>query len=81
MIDTGNNVLLTLQCRNILYDNNTLPSSDVGIKAYADFCAWTAEHFYGKIDAFEIGNEADLIDYAGRDVSGEEYAKLLKASK
>lgn len=80
LIDAGNKFILILGVLNPLYDDNTLPYSDEGIAAYASFCAAVAEHFRGRIDTFEIGNEPDHINFAKRDASGDEYARLLKAA-
>jgi len=77
----GTKVLLTMNYGNSLYENGTLPKTDEGIKAFANYCVFVAEHFKGRVEAFEIWNEPNVEQFAGRaDVTGTEYARLLVAA-
>ncbi len=77
----GTKVLLTLNYGNSLYENGALPKTDDGIKAFANYCAFIAHHFKGRVEAFEIWNEPNVEQFAGRaDVTGTEYAKLLASA-
>lgn len=78
MIASGNKVLLILSTLNPLYDNGEFPKSEDGIAAYVKFCKYVAQYFKGRIDAFEVGNEPDLEAFTIRDITGDEYAKVLK---
>ena len=78
MIEQGHKVLLILGSNNALYDNAEFPKSEDGIEAYVKFCKYIAQYFKGRIDTFEISNEPDLEAFTIRDVSGDEYARVLK---
>ena len=81
LLASGNNVLLILSFLNPLYDNGEFPKSEDGINAYANFCKYTVEYFKGRVSAFEIGNEPDLEAFTVRDISGDEYARVLKRAR
>ena len=77
----GTKVLLALNYGNSLYENGALPKTADGIKAFANYCAFIANHFKGRVEAFEIWNEPNVEQFAGRaDVTGTEYANLLIAA-
>ncbi len=80
-VKSGSKVVLILAYGNPLYDNGGLPTSKEGIKAYAEYCAFMAEHFKGRVSAYEIWNEADLpVFTGGYATNGKQYAEVLKAA-
>ena len=81
LTQNGTKILLTLGLTHPSYDGGNFPSSDAAVEAYAEYCGFIAEYFKGKIDTFEIFNEPDLYyNQDGSNVTGEQYAKLLKAA-
>lgn len=81
LTQNGIKILLTLGLTHPSYDSGKFPSSDPAVKAYAEYCGFIAKYFKGKIDTFEIFNEPDLYyNQDGSKVTGEQYAKLLKAA-
>lgn len=81
LTQNGTKILLTLGLTHPSYDGGYFPSSDAAVEAYAEYCGFIAEYFKGKVDTFEIFNEPDLCyNQDGSEVTGEQYAKLLKAA-
>jgi len=82
LIASGNKVLLVLAYDNYeVYGELGLPTDEKVIQAYADYCAYVAQYYKGKIDAFEIWNEPDNSGFTnGLEKSGADYAKVLKAA-
>lgn len=79
--ENGTKILIALDYSNTLYDSTGFPKTDSSIEAYANYCAFMAEHFKGKIDYFEIWNEPCYESFTGGSaISGADYAKLLKAA-
>lgn len=78
-IDAGNKVLLILDYGNPNYGNR-FPKTDEEIKAYAKYCKAVAQHYMGKVDAFEIYNEPDYSGFAKWEITGADYVKVLKAA-
>ena len=74
----GNNLIIIADPLNSLYDGGEFPKTKDGIEAFAKYCAYIAKHFEGKVKAIEICNEPDLEAFTIRDITGDEYAKVLK---
>lgn len=92
-VQNGLEILMPLTYINALYcdkmetgpyaGNYKMPHTDAQIAAYADYCAYLAEAFWGKVQYFEIWNEPDGYQFnpdLDRTGSPETYAKLLKAA-
>ena len=77
---SGINSVCVLTGRNPLYDNNYCPSSDEGIAAYANFCAFVASELSGIVDHFEVWNEWNAKNFNPSLEPPETYAKVLKAA-
>lgn len=78
-LEAGNKVLLILAYGNTNYGDR-FPQTDDEIKAYAAYCKAVATHYKGKIDTFEIYNEPDYSGFAGWEITGADYVKVLKAA-
>ena len=73
-IASGKKVLLLVSGGNTLYETgygpngeaiSCLPVTDAGRQGFANFCAYVAEHFKGRVDTFEIWNEPDWTGFNG----------------
>lgn len=62
------------------YKYSIAPSSDTGIKAYADYCAYMAKKYKGTIKCIEIWNEYNIKNFNFMEYDGAMYAKMLKAA-
>ncbi len=83
--ESGKKTLLICSNVNPLYDSGRFPTSDEAVAAYAEYCAYLADHFRGRIHALEIWNEPDLDNATnktkdGAKVTPAQYANLLKAA-
>ncbi len=78
--ENGITSVCVLTGRNPLYDNNYCPSSDEGIAAYANFCAYVASELSGIVDHFEVWNEWNAKNFNPSLEPPETYAKVLKAA-
>ena len=76
--------MLILAYGNKAYDGGGLVTSPQGIAAFANYAAFVATHFKGRVNDFEIWNEWNhgLGSPPGHKVSGDarQYVNLLRAS-
>lgn len=90
VVKNGNKSLLILCFGNKLYEKNEgeadivippMPVTKEGIAAYARYCGFVAEHFKGRVDAFEIWNEPETPLFGGGiEKTGTQYAEIVKAA-
>lgn len=81
LLAENQNITLILHGTNTNYDENTFPTSDEAVAAFAKYCGYVAEHYKGRIDTFEIWDEPNLSDFTGgKDITGADYAKLARAA-
>jgi len=59
---------------------NMAPSTTEQINAFANYCAYVANHFKGKVKYYEIWNEFTMDGSNAGDKSGAAYAKILAAA-
>ncbi len=71
--------LLTLDYGNPLYDNGDKPTTDDAIEAYAQYAAFVATQFKGRVTLYEIWNEWDLGTGNTTPGTPQAYVKLLNA--
>ena len=78
--------MLILAYGNPYYDNTEpsdlfiVPYTDEGIKGYADYCAYMARTFKGKVKYYEIWNEYNIKQFNAQERGADVYAKLLRAA-
>ena len=105
-IANGQKVILMVTGGNAAYETanmsnsqdeavGCLPVTEEGLKGFANFCAFLARYFKGRVDTFEIWNEPDWTGFNGHaswlpsdttfgwtylaNKSSEAYANLIKA--
>lgn len=81
LVRANRKIVFPLSYNNRLYDNGEFPKTEEGIDAYVQYCKYVANYFKGRVDVYEVGNEPDLEAFTIRDVSGDEYAKVLKRAR
>ncbi|HHQ4314589.1 TPA: cellulase family glycosylhydrolase, partial [Serratia fonticola] len=76
--------VLILDYGNKLYDGGGYPISEEGIAAFANYAAWTAARFKGKVKYFEVWNEWTNATSMGKFKKSippaEAYFNLVKAT-
>ncbi|MGR7876400.1 cellulase family glycosylhydrolase [Klebsiella aerogenes] len=74
--------MLILAYGNKFYDSGGYPVSEDGIRAFANYAAWTATRFKGKVKYYEIWNEwtngTGVTNQRNIIPSAEDYFKLVK---
>ncbi len=81
-IARGLKPMIILAYGNPLYDEGGSPYSEEGLAAFAEYVTTVVSHFDGRVEAFEIWNEHNLIGSAFNITSRppEDYVKMLKVA-
>lgn len=81
LIDSGLEVLFMLGYTNVNYDGGKTPVSDEAIAGFANYCAYIAREFKGRVKYFEVWNEYNGgTGFNPSQAPPETYAKMLKAA-
>ncbi|MEV4263988.1 hypothetical protein [Kribbella sp. NPDC049584] len=80
LVDRGIEPLIILDYGNPLYDGGQRPTSPAAVTAFANYAAFVAQHFAGRVTQFEVWNEWDIA-IGGVTGNGDpaQYVTLLSA--
>ena len=78
--EKGLDILYTVSAANVLYDNGETPHSDEAVQAFANFAAYMAQHYKGKVKYIEVWNEYNAQTFNKQMLGTDVYVKILKAT-